>query len=40
MLLLYGITKVSKTWKVAENFACGYIRMYYIQNGGSRNRIS
>lgn len=34
MLLLYGTTKVSKTWKVVENSACGYVRMYYIQNGG------
>lgn len=33
MLLLYGVTKVPETWKVVEDTACGYIRIYYIQNG-------
>lgn len=33
MLLLFGDTKVSNEWKVEENKACGYVRMYYMQGG-------
>lgn len=33
MLLIFGCTKVTKSWKVAEETACGYIRMYYMQGG-------
>lgn len=33
MLLLFGYTKVSKNWKVEENKACGYVRIYYMKGG-------
>ena len=35
MLLFGGNTKVEKTWKVEEDTACGYVRMYYLKSGSA-----